>query len=206
MNARTFSLALSCSLVFLSALASTGCMLATPGLGNQRDALEAQIPGARFDRTFGIRLGRMSLGLTRSIIRAVEDEDEDLDQAMVALRHVKGVQVAVYETLELPATGTAAFKPPNTEQLGANWFVAADIRGSDHAGWAMARTSQKGIIRELMIGALDEDQLVLVRIKGNLEALLERLEESHELDLPGLIHTDLDPEDGEPVATIETEP
>lgn len=206
MHARSFSLFLTGSLVLLSSLTSTGCMLATPGLGNQRDALEAQIPGARFDRTFGIRLGRLSLGLTRSIIRATEDEDEDLDQAMVALRHVKGVQVAVYETLELPAAGTAAFRPPRTDHLDGDWFVAADIRGRDHAGWALARTSSKGIIRALMIGVLDEDQLVLVRIKGNLEALLERLEASNELDLPGLIHADLDPEDGEPVATLETQP
>lgn len=192
-------------LLSILAITSSGCMLATPGLGNQRTALEAEIPGAKFDRTFGIRLGRMSLGLTRSIIRASEDEDEDVDAAVEALRHVKGVQVAVYETLELPSVGTAAFKPPSTKDLDGNWFVAANIRGQDHAGWALARTSKKGLVREIRIGVLDEDQLVLVRIKGNLEALLEQLEESNELDLPGLIHTDLDPAEGEPVATLESE-
>lgn len=202
MLSRLFSL----TLTLLLAASSAGCMLATPGLGNQRQALEEQLPGARFDRSFGVKLGRISLGLARGILRAAEDGDEDVEQAMAMLRHLDGVQVALYKTVDLPAIDAASFRPPRARTRSGDWFVAADVRGQGHVGWAIARTGDRGLVREILVGALDEDQLVLVRVKGDVEAMLEHLEETKQLDLPGLIRADLDPAEGEPVAVLDGQP
>lgn len=198
---------LSLILVLAFGAASSGCMLATPGLGKQRHALEQQLPGAHFERTFGIKLGHMSLALARGVLRAAgddgEDVDEDVEQAMAMLRNIDGLQVALYKTRALPALKVANFSPPRGKSRDGAWFVAADVRGEDHLGWALARTGANGRIREIVVGALDGEQLVLVRVKGDVKAILEHLQETAILDLPGLIHTDLDPDEGQPLATLE---
>ncbi len=194
-------------LVFVLALillSSTGCMFHTPGLAKQRQALERQIPGASFDRTIGLKFGRMSLGLARSIARASLDDsgDEESRQAIALLRKIKGVQVGVYRTLELPPIDTRSFRLPSDDQLrGDGWYVAAEVRGEDHVAWALAKNDARGMVRQIQVGALDEDELVLVRIRGNVQEMLDELVERNVLDLPGMIHADLDPEPGEPIAT-----
>lgn len=185
-------------------LAASGCMFHTPGLAKQRQALERQIPGAEFDRTIGLKFGRISLGLARSIARASLDDsdDEESRQVIALLRKIKGVQVGLYRTIELPPIDTRTFRLPSDDQLrGDGWYVAAEIRGEDHVAWALAKNDARGIVRQIQVGALDEDELVLVRVRGNVQEMLDELIEHNVLDLPGMVHADLDPEPGEPITS-----
>ncbi len=53
--------------------------------------------------------------------------------------------------------------------------------------------------------ALDGDELVMVKIRGDVDGMFERLREEGILVLPGIVHTDLDPEEGEPAVTVEAD-
>jgi hypothetical protein len=179
-------------------------MFHTPGLTKQRQALERQIPGAEFERTIGLKFGRMSLSLARTIARAAlrDEDDEESRQAIAMLRKIKGVQVGLYRTLELPPIDTRTFRLPSNAQLrGDGWYVAAEIRGEDHVAWALAKNDDHGMVRQIQVGVLDEDELVLVRVRGNVQAMLDELLENNVLNLPGMIHADLDPDPGEPIVT-----
>lgn len=180
------------------AMVSTGCFTHAHTLEPTRYALERQLPGARFDPEFKLTLGRVSLGIAKKIVRAVEDDDSDLR----VLRAVKRVELAIYHTESMPTIVPATFRIPRIAKLEREgWETAVEAFSDDSAVWVMFRPGARTPVAEILVGVLDEDELVLVKVRGNVQQLLEQLQEEEMLDIPGVIHTDLDPPPGEPVAT-----
>ncbi len=182
------------------ALVETGCVMHANTLNGTRIRIEEQLPGASFDPEFQLTLGRLSLGLTRRLIRAV-DEDEDLG----VLWDINRVEVAIYRTESLPSMRQAGFVIPHEKRLKKKgWMTATRATSPDGATWVLFREKDGGI-HEIMVGALDEDELVLVKLRGDIQGIFERLEDDGILDVPGVVHADLDPEPGEPIATVDDE-
>ncbi len=74
------------------------------------------------------------------------------------------------------------------------------VRDDDGGVWVLFRERKDGSIRKLMLGSLDGDELVMVKIRGDVDGMFEQLRDEGILMLPGIVHTDLDPEEGEPAA------
>ncbi|HEX9737215.1 MAG TPA: DUF4252 domain-containing protein [Thermoanaerobaculia bacterium] len=182
----------------LVALTTSGCMTSASSLAPLRTEIEQQLPGARFDSEFQLKLGRMSLGLAKKVMSAVEEDEE-----LAFLRDIHKIEVAVYRTEALPAARTAAFAMPQGRHLKKKgWMTAVESIADDSVTWVLFREHDERI-RGILVVALDDDELVLVKLTGDIQGIFDKLMEENLLDVPGVIEADLEPEPGEPIATIE---
>jgi hypothetical protein len=116
----------------------------------------------QLDREFGIKLGWTS---TKIMLSFMDDEDEpafgcDLD----------GIGVATYT---IPAGARKVRLDPKRLGLG-DWDTA--IRARDADGDVLLVTREKrGKVRELILVVIDDEEVVLGRLKGDLGALVEKM-------------------------------
>ncbi len=195
MNARRMLILLA-----LAALAAGGCMHAS-SLNGLRHDIEAEIDGARFESEMQLTLGRISLGLVRVIVPEEEKEDE-----LAVLKDVKKIEIAIYKTIALPSPAEGESIIPGHQSLKRKgWQTIMTATESDGGrAWVLAR-EREGAIRQILVGSLDRDGLTMVKIHGNVERMIERLQEEGLLDVPGVVHADMEPEEGEDAVTVEAE-
>ncbi len=189
------------AILVLAAIVAGGCMHA-PTISGVRYDLEREIDGARFATEREMTLGRMSLALVRRIVAAGENDDED---ALAMLKLVRKVEIGIYETRSFPSPASGRFTIPRSLRR-RGWKTLTSVREPDGGAWVLFRERKDGSIRELMVGSLDGDELVMVKIRGDVDGMFERLRDEGILSLPGIVHTDLDPEEGEPTVTVEADP
>ncbi len=153
----------------------TGCLWA-PELDSVRKDIERQIPDAHFEKEFAISLGPISLGLARTIIRFVPDDD--VHEAREYLGDLSKVQIAVYEVDHIPR-GAELKTPRKLESLlDEGWEMAIKARDHGESLWVMYRLDDDEI-REVYIVVLDPDELVLVKVRGRLDRLFAKVMEEH---------------------------
>ena len=182
----------------LLALVTNGCMMHAGSLEPIRMNIEHQVPGARFDSEFQLKLGRMSMGLVKRITRAVDDEDEE---DLAFLQNIRSLELAVYETRSLPKA--ADLDIPKLRKLKRQgWMTAIESRAEDSVTWVLFR-QQDDRVSGILVGALDDDELVLVKLNGDIQNVFDQLMDEGILDVPGVVQADLDPEPGEPIAVVE---
>lgn len=161
--------------------ASSGCLWA-PDLAGVRNDIERQIPGASFDKEIELTLGPMSLLVARLVVRIVPSAREAGDY----LRDVSRVEVAVYNAEEMPDT-RAVSMPERLKKLleEEDWELAVKICDEDELLWLLYRIDGD-TIKEMYVVVLNDENLLLVKIKGRLERLVAHaLKESGALkDLP----------------------
>jgi hypothetical protein len=106
--------------------------------------------------------------MARSIARAAA-EDEEERQVADLLRHVKGVEVAVYELDDVEPHNLARWSQ-EVARIGERrgWQVAARFQDEGEAGSVLYQV-RGGEIRSVYLFALDEESLVLARFKGHLD-------------------------------------
>ena len=133
-----------------------------------RDAIEMGTD-SRFDR--GMRVN-LSPGLFRTagwLTRYVDDDEAQW--AGDALYGVRRVRASVYPTRRLKELHDFDVqKLPQFEQPG--WHVAYEYVSDDEMHWLLYRERQNRI-RDMFVVAVDEDIMVLARIQGQLDGLLD---------------------------------
>ncbi len=183
------ALTLACSLL------AGGCVMHAPNLNRTRLEIERRLPGARFDREIEMTVGRISLGLAR---RFAGDEE-----GLAILRDLERAEIGIYEARALPALRQAGGAISFADLLeGRGWQTFVRIAGDDSVVQILFR-SRRGSMRELFIGSLDHDELVLVRLRGDIQGLVDRLQTEGILDVPGVVFADIDPPDGKPIVSVE---
>lgn len=171
MTRKAMSLAIGCSLM-LTLL--SGCLWA-PELDRVRSEIEQQLPGSSFKREFAISLGPVTLGLARAIIRFVPDAAE----ARSYLQDVRSVKVAVYEAEDMPQDFNIQM-PGKLESLLRNdgWEIAARVRENNQSVWVLYREKDDEL-EDVYVVALESNELVLVRARGNLDSLIAKAMREH---------------------------
>jgi hypothetical protein len=154
-----------------SALLLQACLTARSLEPVRRD-LQSQMSGARFDREFQITLGRITLGLARLICRFIPDRE--VQQARPALAAVRRVEVAVYDVHADPASATGVRMPHKLRAMTGrgNWQTAVRVQDRDERVWVLYR-EENGRIRDFYVATLGSDELVLVRVSGDLKRVVE---------------------------------
>lgn len=182
----------------LTALVAGGCMHAA-SLNGLRHDIESEVDGARFESEMQLTLGRISLGLVRAIV-----PEEEKDEELAILKEVKKVEIAVYETITLPSPTEGEARIPGYKSLKRKgWQTIMTATESDGGrAWVLAR-ERDGSLREILVGSLDRDELTMVKIHGDVERMIQRLQEEGILDVPGVVHADMEPEEGEDAVTVE---
>lgn len=146
-------------LVLLAVLLTSGCVLRGPS--GIKDHVERS-GGRTYHREFGVTLGRAGLGITRWALR-VGDEDD----AAIVLKGINKVQVGVYETDHRYGPGrpvrAADFQP---------FEPIVQVREDGEAVLVLALHDDESI-RKLLVVVDSEDELVIVRLRGDLDHMIE---------------------------------
>jgi hypothetical protein len=153
----------------LCAVLLTGCFTSTPRLDNFAYRLEGTMPGTHFEPQGGIKLGRLSMGLARGIVRAVDDEDTET--ASHILKGIKRVEVAHYAVSGLPPSTTLPVEVERSFRKNG-WRTMARVRDDEQCAWVLYRMDGQHL-RSLFVVSVDGEELALVRLEGRLDQVVE---------------------------------
>lgn len=147
----------------------TGCFYSREIVHLKRD-LEREYPEARFERTVIVRVGTGTFRTLGWLIQLAPDDEAELVGGY--LRDIRRVKVGVYEVDNLPPLRALAIpRLPRFQEEG--WEVAVKVREDDEVAWILYR-ERYGTVRDLYFVVLDDEDLVVLRFEGYLQALLER--------------------------------
>lgn len=154
--------------LLLLLLPLTGCLYSRE-MARTRHAVE-QHTGADLDRQVVFTIG--PLGLRTVGWMAGLSGDDEVALARTYLRDVRRVKVGVYE-VEAPGLLDGTAFPPVRRLERRGWETLVRVREDDEAVWVLYR-ERKGRIRDLYVVALDDEELVLARVKGRLDRMVAR--------------------------------
>jgi hypothetical protein len=178
-------------LALCAPLAAAGCLW-TPELSQIQREIQSQLPGAAFEKEVRISLGPLSLGLARFVTRFIpESYVPEAGEAHAYLEEVRRVQVAMYRTLSLPSLHGVRM-PLHLKQLmrEQGWQLAVKTQKEKELVWVLTR-QEGGIVRDIYVVLLDEEQLVLVRVEGRMQQLLAKAMQNRADELPQMLGLDL---------------
>jgi hypothetical protein len=157
----------------LAVLSSPGCLW-SPELAGVRADLQHQLPGSSFDKNVELSFGPVILTFARVATSFIPGARE----ARPYLRGVSRVQVAVYDS-HLHAMEDVHMPKRLQSLIDDGWETAVRVRDAREAVWLLYRPDGEKV-REIFVVVLNDDQLVLVKARGNLERLLAAaMDEAH---------------------------
>jgi len=158
----------------LLAVLVSGCFYSREISQTRRD-LERSYPGLELDQQVVVSIGPLGLRTAGWIAGFVPEEEAQL--ASRYIREVQRVKVGVYEVDRLGAARD--FDPAALERFErGGWETAARIREDDELVWVMYR-ERRDTVRDLYVVVLDGDELILARVQGRLNRLMEQVVRDH---------------------------
>jgi len=149
---------------FLSAsLAVTSACVTYRGPRGIESAIEEQM-GVDLERDFGLKLGWTTTKLAGSFVGG-----DDADDAL-AFKDLTGLGVAVFRVPK-GASSPAHIDPARL--LAGHFETVLNVRDSDGQVLLLAKP-QRGTIKELVFVSCDEEEVVIARLRGDLDRLLEQ--------------------------------
>jgi len=146
------------------ALLATGCIRFHGPRDLRRELSESA--GVRLEREMGVTVTRSGVWLARWGMKFADDED-----IPVSLKGVKRVQVGIY-TVEGLARGHESRSPLAMDALLDGWQPLVRIQ-EDGDEVVVLLDEKKGRIRGMVVVVAERDEWVLVRLKGDLDRVIE---------------------------------
>ena len=151
-----------------------GCFRAR-ALERVAEEIAWQYPDADFQRDFSISLGAISLGLVRFGAGFVEEGRE----AREYMRGVDRVQIAVYKVHHLGDVDRAEMPEGLSELVNDDdWEVMVKTNEPDERVWILYR-EDGDIVTDIHMTVLSDDELVLLRVSGRINDILDKAMEDH---------------------------
>jgi len=156
----------------LVAMASiTGC-LSSKEISHVRRDIEIEIPGSEFTKEAEVSVESGAFKTVGRILGRVSDND-DLYEAARYVQELRRIKVGVYSVDRLPSDDDInLFELDRFEEEG--WEPATFYEDEDEAIWVLYREWYDEI-RDMFVLVLNNDELVIVRIEGALDHLLEKV-------------------------------
>ena len=167
------------NLLFLPALLLTagllsGCIYSREISHTRRD-IERQYPQAQLKREVVLNLGPVSMRMARWFSGLVKDEE--MQTARSYLKEISRAKIGVFEVEAMPDLSEIDLS--RLDRMRRNgWELAVKMREEDEVVWVMYK-ERKGTVRDLYVFVLDDEELVVARIKGRLDKLIARVMEDH---------------------------
>lgn len=157
----------------------SGCFYSREISRTQR-AIERANPGVDFDRRFVFSMGRGSIG----VLSEMSSFSRERDVRLVSdyLRNLKSVRVGMYE-LEGNLDRPLVLDIP--QRRHESWQTLARVR-DDSTNVSVLYRERFGEVRDLFVVALNNPDLVIVRLTGNFTELVSRAIQDFSDRLPRL--------------------
>lgn len=172
--------------LLLFVLPMTGCFYSREIAQTRRD-IERDLPGADFEREVVVNLGPLSLRTLRWFTGF--SDDEDAQHARLLLDDLRRVKVGVYRAERAPTTLKAVDLPYLRRLERDGWERAITARDDDEVVWVYYR-ERRGTVRDLYVVALDDEELVIARMRGHLGRFLARAMQDEATDWHDLAEID----------------
>ena len=160
-------------LLLAAALLSLAACKESPSVSSVRFEIERQVPEARFEKEFHLRLGRMSLAMIRPFARWALAEDDH--EARLLLNGVRRIDIGTYRVLSLPDVDALLPSQRLQDRLTRNGWTALVRTREDEELTLVFTREDEGKIRGLFVMALDPDEMVLVSLEGKLGEVLAEM-------------------------------
>jgi hypothetical protein len=159
--------------VILALLASTACIFRGPE--DLRRDLQASA-GVELDKEMGVTVGRFGIAVARVFTKQEE----------VPLKGVRKVEVGVYEVVGT-RKGVDERRPLAVAEMPGYQPVVRVHEGNEDV-FVMLKMDEQERIRRMLVIVAENDEWVLVRIRGKLDRIVERAMEMafDEADKPEL--------------------
>ncbi|MCC7264182.1 MAG: DUF4252 domain-containing protein [Candidatus Latescibacteria bacterium] len=150
----------------LVAVLCSGCFRAAELARMQRE-IEQELPEIGFEKEVELGLGPLSMWCIRSLCLLAPNSGE----ARGYLGEVDQVQVVAYRTLTSPSLASFQLPPRLQHTLkDQGWELVIKSREKGEITWVFCRVHHQAICG-LYVVSLDPEELVLVRVDGNLEQM-----------------------------------
>ena len=155
--------------ILLAAVVSSGCATAATS-SSIAEALESTLPECRLERDSTMVLGRTSLALLRGLSGIADDELDD--DAREILRGVRRIEVTSYRSAR--ACEVVSAPPQVSRQLAADGWHAmiAAVEDEGELSWVFTREGPDGGTSGMLVIALDQEELEVVRLDGDIDRIL----------------------------------
>jgi hypothetical protein len=141
----------------------TGCITSRGPEAIRRDL--ARDAGVRLDREFGLTVKRSAMWIARTALRHSEDEED-----LAMLDGIRRVEIGIYrvEGLRPGVDVRRALEPAKF----TGFTPLVRVHDDDGDALVLAEQTERGI-RTLVVAVADDEEWVIVRIRGRIDALLE---------------------------------
>ncbi len=153
-------------------LTGSGCGMAFyRGPAGMEGALERQLD-CDLNRDFGLKLGFILAPLASSIVRKTADTG---DEEFLKGLHLRKVGVAVFH-VENQGNDVRRLDPGKLGLSG--WNTLARVKQDGEQVLVMSKPEKNGGIRNVVVVTYDGDEVSIVRIKGDLDKLVQAAAEA----------------------------
>jgi hypothetical protein len=158
-------------LVLGTAIASTPGCFWNPDIDDMVDALEIAVAPAELDPQVQLRLGRATMGMARTALRWADHDDPDAVLAGDILDGIREVHLGIYEVWgldDVPRLPRSLVERLDLE----GWNLIVEARDWRSAVWVLSQI-QGDEVRGLYVVSLEADELVVVRLHGDLTRAID---------------------------------
>lgn len=154
--------------LIIPALLSTGCVRLHGPEDIRRDL--SRSAGVRLNRETGITVTRSGVWLARKILKWTHADEE----MPVSLKGLRRVQVGVYEVEGLRRGFETPAPIDLREHFDPTWTPIVRVQENDESVLVLTRAGERpGQVRAMLVVVAEEDEWVLVRLRGKLEHIVE---------------------------------
>ncbi|HEY7214158.1 MAG TPA: DUF4252 domain-containing protein [Thermoanaerobaculia bacterium] len=139
----------------------------SPSVEQVRWEIQRRFPEARFTLEEHIRLGRLSLGLIRGLVRMVPGKVEG-QEILTAIHHV---DLATYRVRALDLDRLQGETRFERQLAEAGWHMTVRTREEDSRAWIFTR-GEEDALNSLFVVTLEAGELTLVSVDGRLDRAL----------------------------------
>ena len=158
-------------LIALSSQMISGCIYSRE-LAQSKRIIENGYPDLDLDRKITLAIGPRLLHSAGWIARRVPEEEAFL--AGNVLKHIDRVKVAVYDVDYYDAESRSSNSAVvDFEKNG--WTLAVRSNEDDESVWVLYREDSRANVRSIKVVVLSEDELVIARVEGMLNDLLDEV-------------------------------
>lgn len=169
------------SFLLVAAIFGSGCT--SFEIFRLRNDIARQAPEADIGEGYAMSFGRISIGLARWLSGLGDDEDTDVARAI--LSEVRRVEFGRFDVNG--SFDAAALRMPGRLRHYLekdNWHHLATIREESEAVWVVYKEGDAGNVVDLLAVVMDEEELVLAKISGDLNAVVAAALSQQDINIP----------------------
>ena len=161
----------------LLGLMNTGCIGVNKEFKNIRTQILDNLDDD-FDRTIEFSVGKAGFFLASKFVKLADDND-DIENVEEMLKHVSNVNIGIYDRLSNSSKSVRSLLNEVSSSMEDNNYssVVKTIDGNEMVG-IFIKDDDPEEITEMFAVILSDDELVMLKLNGNLNSLVETVIEN----------------------------